>query len=110
MIRKLKVGILRETKTPPDRRVPLTPDQVRTLMEQNPDVEFFIQPSDFRCFTDNDYRVYGLPIREDLSDCDILMGIKEVDKKTLISGKTYIFFAHVGNCFNELSHRNLLLE
>ncbi|MBG0858200.1 MAG: alanine dehydrogenase [Bacteroidales bacterium] len=113
MNNKLKVGILRETKTPPDRRVPLTPAQVKVLIEQYPDIEFYIQPSDFRCFADNDYRVYGIPIREDLSECDILMGIKEVDKDTFIPGRTYIFFAHVGKkqpynreMFREMASKN----
>ncbi|HUX58253.1 MAG TPA: NAD(P)-dependent oxidoreductase [Bacteroidales bacterium] len=91
----LKVGILRETKNPPDRRVPLTPPQVTALEELYPDIEFFVQPSDNRCYSNEEYEYLNIPLKEDLRDCDILMGVKEVDKRTLITGKTYLFFAHV---------------
>lgn len=96
MQKGLKVGIIRETKNPPDRRVALTPSQIIELQELYPEVEFFIQPSDYRCYADEEYEYLDIPLKEDLHDCDILMGIKEVDKRTLIPGKTYMFFAHVG--------------
>lgn len=95
MEKRLKVGILRETKNPPDRRVPLTPPQIIALEESYPDVEFYVQPSDNRCYSDDEYEYLGIPLREDLKDCDILLGVKEVDKRTFIPGKTYMFFAHV---------------
>ncbi|MBW6500873.1 MAG: NAD(P)-dependent oxidoreductase [Bacteroidales bacterium] len=96
MTKPIKVGILRETKNPPDRRVPLTPPQITVLRELYPGVEFFVQPGDIRCYTDDEYDYLDIPLREDLSACDILLGVKEVDKQTLIPGKTYLFFAHVG--------------
>jgi saccharopine dehydrogenase (NAD+, L-lysine-forming) len=95
MGKKVKVGIIRETKIPPDRRVPLTPAQVIELKEKYPFVEFYVQPSDIRCFADDEYEYLKIPMREDLSNCDILMGVKEVDKRVFIPGKTYLFFAHV---------------
>lgn len=95
MEKTLKVGILRETKNPPDRRVPLTPPQIIALEELYPFVEFFIQPSDYRCYSNEEYEYLNIPLTEDLSDCDILMGVKEVDRRTFIPGKTYMFFAHV---------------
>ena len=90
-----KVGILRETKNPPDRRVPLTPSQIKALRGNFPSVEFYVQPSNIRCYSNTEYDNLKIPLIEDLSNCDILMGVKEVDKKTLIPGKTYLFFAHV---------------
>jgi saccharopine dehydrogenase (NAD+, L-lysine-forming) len=95
MERSLKIGILRETKNPPDRRVPLTPPQVITLQELYPSVEFFVQPSDSRCYTDEEYNYLDIPLKEDMGECDILLGVKEVDKRTFLPGKTYMFFAHV---------------
>ncbi len=95
MEKKVKVGIVRETKIPPDRRVPLTPAQVVELKEKYPFVEFYVQPSDIRCFTDAEYQYLQIPMKEDLSNCDILMGVKEVDMRVFIPGKTYLFFAHV---------------
>lgn len=95
MEKRLKVGILRETKSPPDRRVPLTPSQIVALQEMYPFVEFIVQPSDIRCYSDDEYQYLMIPVREDLTECDILMGVKEVDKRIFIEGKTYLFFAHV---------------
>ena len=95
MDKTIKLGILRETKNPPDRRVPLTPPQIVALEELYPFIEFFVQPSDFRCYSNDEYEYLDIPLKEDLRDCDILMGVKEVDRRTLIPGKTYLFFAHV---------------
>jgi alanine dehydrogenase len=95
MGKTLRVGILRETKNPPDRRVPLTPPQIVALEELYPSVEFFVQPSDYRCYSNEEYEYLNIPLKEDLRDCDILMGVKEVDKRTFLPGKIYLFFAHV---------------
>ena len=95
MEKTLRIGILRETKNPADRRVPLTPPQIVALEELYPNVEFFVQPSDFRCYSNEEYEYLDIPLKEDLRECDILMGVKEVDKRTFIPGKTYLFFAHV---------------
>ena len=78
MQKPVRIGILRETKNPPDRRVALTPPQIIKFQEQNPDVEFIIQPSDLRCYSDEEYEYLKIPLREDLGECDILMGIKEI--------------------------------
>src|SRR5664279_1974313 len=95
MARTLRVGILRETRNPPDRRVPLTPPQIIALEELYPNVEFFVQPSDYRCYSNEEYEYLDIPLKEDLRDCDILMGVKEVDKRTFLADKIYLFFAHV---------------
>ncbi|MBN1107703.1 MAG: hypothetical protein JXR66_01355 [Bacteroidales bacterium] len=113
---KIRIGILRETKNPPDRRVPLTPPQIVAIEEMYPFVEFFVQPSDLRCYSDEEYEYLDIPLREDLSDCDILLGVKEVDRRTFIPGKTYMFFAHVGKkqpynreMFREMAEKNISL-
>ena len=108
MAPKLKVGILRETKNPPDKRVPVTPSQAVKLSERFPEVDVYIQPSDIRCYTDEEYQYLDLNMKEDLSDCDILIGVKEVDPKTLIDNKTYMFFAHVAK--KQPYNRGLLQE
>jgi saccharopine dehydrogenase (NAD+, L-lysine-forming) len=116
MEKRFKIGILRETKNPPDRRVPLTPPQIIALEESYPDVEFYVQPSDNRCYSDEEYDYLGIPLKEDLKDCDILLGVKEVDKRTFLPGKTYMFFAHVAKqqphnreMFKEMASRNIRL-
>lgn len=108
MAQKLKVGVLRETKNPPDKRVAVTPSQVVKLIERFPNVDVYIQPSDIRCYSDEEYQYLDLNMQEDLSDCDILLGVKEVDLKTLIADKIYLFFAHVAK--KQLYNRGLLQE
>jgi alanine dehydrogenase len=91
---RIKIGILRESKQPPDMRVPLTPLQCSALLRQYPEVEILIQKSSFRCYSDDEYLAFGLSLSEDLSSCDILLGIKEVPAEQLIPGKKYVFFSH----------------
>ena len=90
----MKVGILRENKTPIDKRVPLTPEQCVEVQEKFPHVKITVQPSAVRCFNDEEYRAAGITMNEDLSDCDILMGVKEERIEDLIEGKKYIIFSH----------------
>lgn len=104
---KFKVGVLRETKTPPDRRVPLTPSHATDLLREYPNVELKIQSSDLRCFTDEEYRQSGLSVVNDIDDCDILIGVKEVHIPTLIPEKTYLFFSHTTK---EQSYNRKLLQ
>lgn len=91
---KLRIGILRETKNPPDRRVPFTPLQCRNLQDSHIGLEILVQPSDYRCFSNEEYLSEGLTLSEDLSSCKVLMGVKEVKEETFLAGKTYFFFSH----------------
>lgn len=90
----MKVGIIREEKNPPDSRVPLTPEQCQYLIQNNEDLEIVIQSSDKRCFSDAEYQEKNIPVVEDVSNCDILLGVKEVPINSLIANKTYLFFSH----------------
>lgn len=91
---KLKIGIIKEGKIPVDKRVPLTPKKCREALQEFPEMELVIEPSDIRCFTDQEYSELDIPLQSDLSDCDILMGVKEVPVDQLIPNKTYFFFSH----------------
>ena len=90
----MQIGIIKEGKIPPDNRVPLTPAQCKWLMKTNKSIRIFVQSSDHRCFTDAEYKRAGVPVVDDLSHCDILLGIKEVPVDQLIANKTYLFFSH----------------
>jgi len=94
MNRNLKVAILKETKTPPDRRTAIAPKQALELIEKFPNVELVIQKSDIRAYKNEEYLALGLTLVDDVSDCDILIGVKEVEIKELIPNKTYLFFSH----------------
>lgn len=89
-----KVGIIKEGKTPPDKRVPLTPEQCKQVVNQFDDVEIVIQKSPIRAFSDEQYSNAGFQLVDDLSDCDIIMGVKEVNIEDLIPNKHFFFFSH----------------
>jgi alanine dehydrogenase len=88
----MKIGVIREEKNPPDSRVTLTPTHCKVLIEQGFDI--VVQPSKVRCFSDEDYKNAGVPMSEDLSDRDVMIGVKEVPITSLISDKKYFFFSH----------------
>lgn len=92
-ILKMKIAVIREGKNPPDKRVTLTPKQCADI-QANYDISITVQPSDIRCYSDEEYREVGVPLSDDILDCDILLGVKEVPIDQLISGKTYFFFSH----------------
>ena len=93
-MKKIRLGLIREGKLPPDSRVALTPKNCRDLLKTFPFLEIYIQPSKYRCCSAKEYSVSGVHIREELNNCDILMGIKEVPITKLNSNKTYLFFSH----------------
>jgi len=94
MAQNLRVGILRETKNPPDKRVAVAPEQAVELTKKFPNVDLIIQSSENRCYKDDEYTKKGLTVADDVSDCDILIGVKEVAKSKLIPNKKYLFFSH----------------
>ncbi|MBX9853299.1 MAG: NAD(P)-dependent oxidoreductase [Cytophagaceae bacterium] len=106
-MKKIKIGILREGKVPPDKRVPLLPEQCVQVMAQYPHVSIAVQPSDIRCIGNKEYADAGIPLQEDLSDYDILMGVKEVPIHLLIPNKTYTFFSHT---LKKQPHNQKLLQ
>lgn len=89
----MKIGIIKEGKTPPDKRVPFSPDQCKKLIAKV-GLNIVVQPSPIRCFNDQEYKKLGIPLQEDLSDCDVLFGVKEVRIEDLIPSKKYFFFSH----------------
>ncbi len=90
----MKIALLREEKVPVDKRVPLSPQHCIDIMKNYPGTEVVAQPSSVRAFKDEEYTALGIKLQEDLSDCDVLMGVKEVPNQILIPGKTYVFFSH----------------
>lgn len=90
----MKIGILREEKTPPDKRVPLTPAQCAEVQKKYAKTEIIVRPSPHRNFKDEEYKKAGIKLQEDLSECDVLLGVKEVPPDSLIRGKIYFFFSH----------------
>lgn len=90
----MKIGLIKETKNPIDNRVALSPKQVAELNRKFPQHCIIVQSSDIRAFSDDEYRAEGVKVMEDVSDCDVLFGIKEVNIDCLLPNKQYFFFGH----------------
>lgn len=93
-MKPVTIGLIREGRIPPDKRVPFTPLQVEEIMQRYPDVKVVCQASEVRGFRDQEYAELDVPVANNLSDCDIIMGIKEVQIPDLVAHKTYLFFSH----------------
>ena len=90
----LTIGLIREGKIPADNRVALTPAQCKWLHKNFNAIKVVAQHSDTRCFTDKEYAMAGVEVKEDITQCDVMLGIKEVPVGQLIPDKTYLFFSH----------------
>ena len=90
----IRIGLIREGKIPADNRVALTPAQCKWIHKNSSEVEIIAQSSSVRCFTDREFENAGVQVKNDISECDILLGIKEIPVDELLPGKTYLFFSH----------------
>ena len=103
----MKIGIIREGKNPPDSRTALIPEQCAEILGHYEGIEIVTQPSPGRCYPDEAYQHQNITLTEDLDNCDVLMGVKEVPIAQLISDKTYFFFSHT---IKEQSYNRKLLQ
>lgn len=103
----MKLGIIKERKSPPDRRVVLSPKKITEILNLYPDVEVLVEESDIRVFSDDTYQEQGISLSDDMRSCDVLLGVKEVPVSHLIPNKTYFFFSHT---IKEQAHNKQLLQ
>ena len=96
------ISIIREARVD-ENRAPLSPNQIRTLINKFSNLQVFVQPSKKRCFKDEDYLKAGAKIKEDISYSDIIFGVKEVEISTLIENKTYLFFSHTSKVRKDIN-------
>ena len=89
----ITLAVLREARID-ENRTPLSPNQVSIILNKFSNIKIIVQPSNRRCFKDEDYQKAGAQITDDLSSANIIFGVKEVDISALIEGKTYLFFSH----------------
>lgn len=89
-----RIGLIKEGKIPADNRVALTPAQCKWIQKNLPSIKIIAQSSPDRCFSDREYKMAGVEVADDLSGCDIILGIKEVPVDHLIAEKIYLFFSH----------------
>lgn len=90
----ITLAIIKERKTPPDRRVVLSPDKCVEIIKKYPDARIIVESSNIRIFSDEAYRKAGFEVEDDVSEADIMIGVKEVPIEALIPNKKYFFFSH----------------
>ncbi|MDU8885360.1 NAD(P)-dependent oxidoreductase [Yeosuana sp. MJ-SS3] len=90
----MKFAIIKERKNPPDRRVVFSPEKLAEARAQFPEAEFIVESSDIRIFPDLDYQRLGFTVTDNVFDCDVMIGVKEVPIENLIPNKKYFFFSH----------------
>lgn len=90
----MKFAIIKERKNPPDRRVVFSPEKLAEARALFPQAEFIIESSDIRVFPDAAYKKLGFKVTDDISEADVMLGVKEVPIEALISNKKYFFFSH----------------
>ncbi|MBK5194262.1 MAG: alanine dehydrogenase, partial [Flavobacteriaceae bacterium] len=104
----IKFALITERKTPPDRRVVFSPKKLKEVVQKFPEASFKIESSAIRIFPDEEYREAGFEVSEDVSDCDVMLGVKEVPIPALIPNKKYFFFSHTIK--KQFYNRDLLRE
>jgi alanine dehydrogenase len=90
----MKFGIIRERKNPPDKRVVLSPIACEKVLNTHKNAEIIVEPSPIRAYSDDMYKQLGLTVADEMKNCDVLLGVKEVPIESLIPNKKYFFFSH----------------
>ena len=86
------IAILRECKNKWERRCSITPTEVAVLVQNG--IKVIVQPSTTRCFTEDEFVSAGAVIQEDVTEANVIFGVKEVPIENLLANKTYFFFSH----------------
>ncbi|QNJ98206.1 alanine dehydrogenase [Constantimarinum furrinae] len=87
-------AIIKERKNPPDRRVVFSPQKCQEVIKTFPDAKIIVEASEVRIFPDEAYRAAGFEVLDDVSEADVMLGVKEVPVEALIPKKKYFFFSH----------------
>lgn len=103
----MKFGIIKERKNPPDRRVVFSPNELTKLKQLYHEASVVVESSDIRIFSDSEYKNMGITVADDVSDSDVLFGVKEVPVDDLIPNKAYFFFSHT---IKKQPHNRKLLQ
>lgn len=87
------IGIRREDKSDWEARAPLVPGDVKRLVKEHA-VAVRVQTSTRRTFANDAYRDSGAEVVDDLGDCPVIMGVKEIPPEKLRPKCTYLYFSH----------------
>ncbi len=103
----MKFGIVKERKSPADKRVVFSPNELVKLKSLYPEVSVKVESSASRAFSDAEYQDLGIEVVDDISDCEVFFGVKEVPVEDLIPNKSYFFFSHT---IKKQPHNRALLQ
>lgn len=90
----MKFAIIKERKNPPDRRVVFSPSKLKEATNKFPEAVFKVESSNIRVFQDQEYKNAGFEVLDNVANCDVMLGVKEVPIEALIPNKKYFFFSH----------------
>ncbi|WP_299780209.1 NAD(P)-dependent oxidoreductase [uncultured Formosa sp.] len=90
----MKFAIIKERKSPLDRRVVFSPKTLLQVKQQYPETKFKVEKSKIRIFPDEVYKLTGFSVMKDVTDSDVFIGVNEVSVESLIPNKSYFFFSH----------------
>ncbi|KAH7861110.1 hypothetical protein Vadar_021736 [Vaccinium darrowii] len=93
------VGILSESTSKWERRVPLAPSHCAQFLhseegETGVITRIIVQPSQKRIHHDALYEDAGCEISDDLSECGLILGIKPPKMEMILPDRAYAFFSH----------------
>ncbi len=88
-----QIGIRREDKSRWEARTPLVPPDVENLV-RNHGLEVAVQSSPTRAFDDDAYKDAGAKVVDELADCPVILGVKEIPPERFVANKTYVYFSH----------------
>jgi saccharopine dehydrogenase (NAD+, L-lysine forming) len=102
------LGLRREDKNEWERRVALVPKDVAELVKGG--VEIRAQSFERRAFADGEYARAGAGVVDDVADCDLVLGIKEMPIDHFREEGAYVFFSHTikGQSYNMEMLRSLV--
>jgi alanine dehydrogenase len=100
-------AIIKERKNPPERRVVLSPEACKKVIKKFPMAKIIVEASNDRVFPDEAYRKAGFEVKQDVSEADVFIGVKEVPVDALIPKKKYFFFSHT---IKKQSYNRILLK
>lgn len=86
------IAIRREDQSVWERRAPFSPIHVRKLVKNG--VRVIVQPSNRRAYPMQAYLNAGAIIQEDISEANVIFGVKQVPIDQLVPDKTFCFFSH----------------
>ncbi|CAM9276121.1 unnamed protein product, partial [Ectocarpus fasciculatus] len=87
------LGIVREVYSKWERRSPLCPHHVKTLVRQGTKV--LVQPSTSRIFSNAEFTQAGAIVQEDISEACLYIGVKQIPQENIAPWKNHLFFSHV---------------